>query len=168
MLETTRQLNGSIVLGITNRPTIRRIRLQAASPVNRRAELYTARIRRAAAGLLLLLAASPVVSHHSVAMFDLDVELVVRGTVARFDYAPPHAHLFVVVENRDGGTTEWDFELDAPVQLEHLGVGVDFFRPGETIVARISPAKDGRPVGFLAGAVTSRGSSFRDAEGLDD
>jgi len=101
-------------------------------------------------------------------MFDLDVELVMHGTVTRFDYAPPHAHLFVLIENQDGSTTEWDFELDAPAQLEYLGVGADFFQAGDAIGIKTSPAKDGRPVGFLAGAQTSRGLSFRDTEGLDD
>ena len=142
------------------------VRLQAM-PVKRRSIRHAPGSWIAAAALWSLVAA-PVASHHSVAMFDLDVELVMHGTVTRFVYAAPHAHLFVLVDNEDGSSTEWDFELDAPVQLEYLGVGADFFRRGESVRLKTNPAKDGRPVGFLAGARTSRGSSFRDTDGLDD
>jgi hypothetical protein len=109
-----------------------------------------------------------VVAHHSLAGFDLDTELVMQGTVTRFDYLHPHVHLLVAVINDDGSATEWDFELDAPVQLEALGVGADFFQPGESIKLRTNPARDGSRVGFLAGAVTLSGKHFRDTYGLDD
>ncbi len=91
-----------------------------------------------------------------------------HGTVTRFDYRQPHARLLVAVINDDGSVTEWVFELDAPVQLEHLGVGAEFFQPGEPVRIRTNPARDGSHVGFLAGAVTRSGAQFRDTEGLDD
>jgi len=109
-----------------------------------------------------------VVAHHSLAAFDLDIELILHGTVTRFDYQHPHAHLIVAVINDDGIASEWEFELDSPVQLEHLGVGAEFFQPGEPIRIRTNPARDGSRVGFLAGAVTGGGAHFRDTEGLDD
>lgn len=117
---------------------------------------------------LIVFASASVVAHHSLAAFDLDTELILQGTVMRFDYRQPHAHLLVAVSNDDGSTTEWEFELDAPVQLEHLGVGAEFFQPGESIRIRTNPARDGSHVGFLAGAVTSSGAHFRDTEGLDE
>jgi len=117
---------------------------------------------------LTAFAPASVVAHHSLAAFDLDTELVLQGTVTRFDYLNPHAHLLVVVVNDDGSTTEWDFELDAPVQLEALGVGADFFQPGVPIRIRTNPARDGSRVGFLAGAVTGSGAHFRDTWGLED
>jgi len=117
---------------------------------------------------LIAFAPSSVVAHHSLAAFDLDTELIMQGTVTRFDYAHPHAHLLVAVINGDGSVTEWDFELDAPVQLEALGVGAEFFEPGEPIRIRTNPARDSSRVGYLAGAVTGSGAHFRDTDGLDD
>jgi len=117
---------------------------------------------------LIAFAFASAVAHHSLAGFDLDTEFIMQGTVTRFDYVNPHAHLLVAVINDDGSVTEWDFELDAPVQLEALGVGAEFFEPGEPIRIRTNPARDGSRVGFLAGAVTRSGKLFRDTDGLDD
>ena len=127
------------------------------------------RLLRILFGLALIaFASAAVVAHHSLAAFDLDTELIMQGTVIRFDYLNPHVHLLVSVSNDDGSTTEWVFVLDAPVLLEALGVGAEFFQPGEPIWIRTNPAIDGSRVGFLAGAVTGGGAHFRDTEGLDD
>lgn len=109
----------------------------------------------------------PVVAHHSAAMFDFDKELRLQGTVTRFDYVNPHSWLYVDVRNDDGSVTEWGFELDAPPRLRRLGVSPRFWEPGDEVVIRTNPLKDGRPAGHLAGALNSDGDTFGNAEGLE-
>jgi hypothetical protein len=46
--------------------------------------------------------APPVFAHHSQAMFDTSQELVIKGTVARFDWVNPHMYLIVNTTGPDG------------------------------------------------------------------
>ena len=109
----------------------------------------------------------PAAAHHSAAMFDFEQEVKLRGTVTRFDYVNPHSWLYVEVENDDGSTTEWGFELDAPPRLRRLGVSPRFWEPGDEVTVKTNPLKDGRPAGHLAGALSSEGETFGNTDGLE-
>lgn len=118
------------------------------------------------AALAMLLIALPVLAHHSGAMFDDQRVLELTGTVTHFDYVNPHSWLYVNVEGNDGEVTEWGFELDAPPRLRRVGISPNFWREGERVTVRTRPLKDGRPAGFLVGAVSDQGKTFGNAEGL--
>ncbi len=118
----------------------------------------------AAAALVMTI---PAGAHHSAAMFDFEQEVRLEGTVTKFDYVNPHSWLYVNVENDDGTITEWGFELGAPPLLRRQGVSPRFWEPGDTIVLKTNPLKDGRPAGHLAGAISSDGNTFGDTEGLE-
>ena len=118
----------------------------------------------AAAALVMTI---PAGAHHSAAMFDFEQEVRLEGTVTKFDYVNPHSWLYVNVENADGTITEWGFELGAPPLLRRQGVSPRFWEPGDTIVLKTNPLKDGRPAGHLAGAISSDGNTFGDTEGLE-
>jgi hypothetical protein len=108
----------------------------------------------------------PGLAHHSGAMFDAERELTLTGTVVRFDYVNPHSWLYVDIENEDGTTTEWGFELDAPPRLRRIGISPNFWREGDRVTVRTRPLKDGRPAGFLVGAISDTGRTFGNAQGL--
>lgn len=121
------------------------------------------------AGLAAFLSVpEPARGHHSAAMFDDEVELRLAGTVTRFDYVNPHSWLYVAVENDDGTTTEWGFELDAPPRLRRLGISPHFWREGDRIIVKTRPLKDGRPAGALVGAVADGGRPFGNTAGIED
>ena len=120
------------------------------------------------AGAAVALAAIvPAGAHHSAAMFDFEKELRLEGTVTRFDYINPHSWLYVNVDNDDGTVTEWGFELGAPPLLRRQGISTRFWEPGDRIVLKTNPLKDGRPAGNLAGALSGDGQTFGNAEGLE-
>jgi hypothetical protein len=50
--------------------------------------------------------AAPAFAHHSVAMFDASQEILIEGTVARFDWVNPHMYLIVDTKGPDGGVRE--------------------------------------------------------------
>lgn len=124
-----------------------------------------ARLIIVSAGILAL--ALPALAHHSGAMFESEVTLTMSGHVTKFDYVNPHSWLYVNVDNEDGTVTEWGFELDAPPRLRRLGVSPRFWEPGDTITLKTRPLKDGRPAGFLVGAVNADGESFGNTDGLE-
>lgn len=113
------------------------------------------------------LATYPAWSHHSAAMFDDQKVLTLEGTVTKFDYLNPHSWLYVNVKNDDGSVTEWGFELDAPPRLRRVGVSPTFWRPGDRIVVKTNPLRDGRPAGHLVGALAAEPErTFGDVAGL--
>lgn len=124
-------------------------------------------VRRATAAVWLApLCAVPALAHHSAAMFDDQVVLTLKGSVTRFDYLNPHSWLYVNVENDDGTSTEWGFELDAPPRLRRLGVSPTHWQQGDKVTVKTNPLRDGRPAGHLVGAVSAGGRTFGDTTGL--
>jgi hypothetical protein len=121
---------------------------------------------RSTAGWLALLFAVPTLAHHSAAMFDDQVVLTLKGTVTKFDYLNPHSWLYVNVENDDGTSTEWGFELDAPPRLRRLGVAPTHWQPGDKVTLKTNPLRDGRPAGHLVGALSAGGKTFGNTTGL--
>jgi len=117
----------------------------------------------AIAGIALSL---PALAHHSGAMFEDQITLELTGTVTHFDHVNPHSWLYVNVEDENGEVTEWGFELDAPPRLRRIGISPNFWREGERVMIRTRPLKDGRPAGFLVGAVSDQGRTFGNANGL--
>ena len=115
---------------------------------------------------LLALAVGPARAHHSGAMFEDARTLELTGSVVRFDYVNPHSWLYINVENEDGTVTEWGFELDSQSVLRRRGVSPNHWQEGDRVVVRTRPLKDGRPAGFLVGAVSDQGKTFGQVNGL--
>ena len=122
--------------------------------------------RFALVAVLIGAVSMPALSHHSGAMFEDRLTLELTGTVTHFDYVNPHSWLYVNIENEDGSTTEWGFELDAPPRLRRIGVSPNFWREGDRVTVRTRPLKDGRPAGFLVGAVSDQDRTFGNSDGL--
>ncbi|MEO8467066.1 MAG: DUF6152 family protein [Gammaproteobacteria bacterium] len=87
--------------------------------------------------------AAPAFAHHSQAMFDTSQELVLKGTVAKFDWVNPHMYLTIATTGPDG----------KPAQVEGEGLGItqalvdglkhDALKPGTPIVMRANPNRGG-------------------------
>ena len=45
---------------------------------------------------------APAAAHHSQSMFDTTKEIVVEGTVSRFDWVNPHMYIVVATKGPDG------------------------------------------------------------------
>ena len=102
--------------------------------------------RLTAAAPLLAAAAllgAPAFAHHSQAMFDTTQEIVLKGTVAKFDWVNPHMYLTIATTGPDG----------KPAQVEGEGLGItqalvdglkrDALKPGTPIVMRMNPNRGG-------------------------
>ena len=62
----------------------------------------------------VLLSALPAAAHHSIAAFDLQHPVTVKGKVTKFDWANPHAFIYLDVRNKNGKTDEWRVEANSP------------------------------------------------------
>ena len=91
-----------------------------------------------AAGFMLV----PVIAHHSSAPFyDPDKRVDIEGEVTRFVFRNPHAFLYLDVATEDGGTTEWQVELGAPVSLRRTGWTPDSLPIGMMVIASGRPSR---------------------------
>jgi hypothetical protein len=107
----------------------------------------------AAAALFVaaLIAVTPVLAHHSAAMFDDAKVLELKGTVKELQWANPHVWLQVIVDEK-GRKTEWSLEGGSPNSLSRQGWRSTTFKPGDVVTVRLNPMKDGTPAGAFVGA----------------
>ena len=92
-----------------------------------------------------LLAAVPVVAHHSFAAeYDADKPIKVTGTVTKIEWTNPHCYFYVDVKNEASGKTEnWGFEMGNPNALLRLGWTRNSLKAGDTVTVEGSKARDG-------------------------
>jgi hypothetical protein len=96
------------------------------------------------AGAGLLLAALPVLAHHSFAAeFDVSKPITLKGKFVRMDWVNPHSHILLEVTDADGKVTTWSFEALPPNVLFRQGWRKDSLKAGEEIEVEGFQAKDG-------------------------
>lgn len=95
----------------------------------------------------MVLLPSLALAHHSAAMFDMEKEVTINGTVKDFQYTNPHSWLIVVARGSDGKDVEWSFETEGPSSLLRAGIKKSSVQVGDKISMTTHPMKDGRPAG---------------------
>jgi hypothetical protein len=105
------------------------------------------------AGGVLLLAALPVLAHHSVsAEFDATKRFTVTGKVTKVEWANPHIWFYVAVDE-SGKTVQYQFEGGPPNTLRRQGWTSNSMKEGDVVTVQAMRAKDGTNTGN-AGSVT--------------
>ena len=89
------------------------------------------------------LAAATAVAHHSQAMFDTSQEILIEGTVERFDWVNPHMYLLVNTTGPDGAPSVVEGEGLAITQALVDGLRREALQPGTPVVMRANPNRGG-------------------------
>ena len=93
----------------------------------------------------LLLAAAPVVAHHSFAgTFDASQPMELKGTVTKFEWINPHALIHIAVKKPDGQVENWEVEIGPPNSLFRRGWTKSSVPPSAEVVMFGYRAKDPR------------------------
>jgi len=87
--------------------------------------------------------AAPAFAHHSVAMFDATKEILIEGTVSRFDWVNPHMYLVVETKGPDGKPALVEGEGLGITQALVDGLDRDALKPGTPVVMRANPNRGG-------------------------
>ena len=90
-----------------------------------------------------LSSASPALAHHSQAMFDTSQEILIEGTVARFDWVNPHMYLIVETVGPDGEPALVEGEGLGITQALVDGLDREALQPGTPVVMRANPNRGG-------------------------
>ena len=100
------------------------------------------------AALGLLLAAVPVMAHHSFAAeFDSNKPLKLTGTVTKIEWMNPHAYFYIDVKDASGKVTNWGLEMGSPNGLMRQGWTRNSMKIGDEVTVEGSAAKDGSNIG---------------------
>ena len=114
------------------------------------------------ASVLGLAAAGGAYAHHSFAMFDMEKDMKLDGTVRTFQWTNPHTWLWLYVKDAKGGQTLWGLEGTAPGELSRKGWTRDSVKPGDKLRVDVPPLKDGRPGGRFTGVILAGGRKLGD------
>ncbi len=105
----------------------------------------------------MFLGSATVEAHHSFAMFDRSKTDTLTGTVKEFELINPHGWLRVMVPDAKGMQNEWSLELGGAGQLGRVGWTQNAVHPGDKVVARLHPLRDGSYGGQLVSVTLPNG-----------
>ncbi len=106
-----------------------------------------------------LLITTPVLAHHSDAMFDHEQVRELSGTVKEFQFTNPHTWVQLSVKDANGKVVEWSLEWGSPNQLGRQGIRPSTFAVGTVVTIRANPMRDGTPGGAFIGARFADGTT---------
>ena len=100
-------------------------------------------------------------AHHSLAgVYDMKGERELIGTIVKILYVNPHGSMTLSVKNSDGTTTDWVCTTGSATRLADRGLGKGTLKAGDTITAKILPARTGSPLGYLKTLITVDGKVY--------
>jgi len=105
--------------------------------------------------------AAIAMAHHSTAMYDTQHPVTIKGTVIRFEWTNPHAHVYMTVTDESGATKQWDVELMSLNHLRSFGWMRNTVKPGDKIACTGSPAKSGDAAMIASTVELPDGSKIR-------
>ena len=110
-----------------------------------------------AVALLALIAAAPLLAHHSLAgVYDLNKVERVTGVVQKFMFVNPHGALHIAIKDKNGEVKVWQLTTGSANVLTNAGVsatGPNRVKAGDEITVTFNPALNGATIGFLRSIV---------------
>ena len=106
--------------------------------------------RRLIAGFMSsVILASPLLAHHSFAMFDHTRTLTLKGSVTKFQWTNPHAYIEIDVPDAAGKVTRYSLECTSINMMQRAGWKSTMIKAGDKVKAVVAPLNNGDPGGLL-------------------
>jgi len=138
------------------RRTVRPANSSFAGVVSRNRPFVSRHALAVLMAVVAIFGARTAFAHHSHAMFDLEKQVTLVGTVKEFDWNNPHCWIQVLVpdlKDPNAPPVEWGVEMGAPIQLIRHGWKPSSLKPGDKITVVVNPLRDGRPGGQIISAI---------------
>ena len=109
----------------------------------------------------LCLYLTPVLSHHSFAMYDQTKTVVLTGVAHQFVSQANHAelHFYVIgadgklTKDKDGKYIDWGVEMAGAAAMAQQGITAETFPAGTIFSVKMNPLRDGSNFGSRVGAI---------------
>ena len=112
------------------------------------------------AGIGILLAALPILGHHSfAAQYDRSKPITLKGTVSKVEWMNPHIYFYMDVKDDAERVTNWAIEGGAPSMLYRNGWRIDSLKVGDTVTVEGWLAKDGSNLANMRTATLADGKT---------
>ena len=103
---------------------------------------------------IVFAATTPILAHHSFALFDMDKNLAMPGSVVEYRWSNPHVHVVLKVDPGANVPAEmagtWDLEAAGSTNImTRQGWTRVTLKAGDRITAVVHPMKDGAKGGSL-------------------
>lgn len=111
--------------------------------------------------LLLVMAAvaTPVVAHHSFAMYH-DKQILLKGKVAEFKWQNPHVYIQLDAPDAKGKMKHWTIECANPGILNRTGWKFNMIKKDDVISVVVAPLRTGEPGALLKQVKIADGRIF--------
>ena len=96
-------------------------------------------------------------AHHSVAGYDTQKEVVLRGVVKEFNWRNPHVFVVWDVKDANGKVVEWAAEMNSPTSMIQVGMNRSSLKPGDEVIITVNPSKTSNPLGIVRKITTADG-----------
>ena len=90
-----------------------------------------------------------VSAHHSVAGYDTQKEVTLRGTVVEYNWRNPHVFVVWNVKDENGKVVQWIGEMNSPTSMIQVGMSRSSLKPGDEIILVVNPSKTGNPLSII-------------------
>ena len=111
-------------------------------------------------GAAALIAAAPVLAHHSGAMFDRSKTVVLKGTIKEYQFTNPHTWVEIMVPDEAGKMVQWSIEGEGPGAMNRIGLTRSSISPGDQVTMKVHPLRDGRSGGSYIELTTAAGKTM--------
>lgn len=109
-------------------------------------------------GLFLL--TTPMLAHHSAAMWDRQHHVTLKGYVTEVTFSNPHVQIHFETKDEKGNPEQWIAESGPPQRLFRIGWNSNSLKPGDEIRVTGAPARDGRKLVNIRELVGPRGQAL--------
>ena len=101
---------------------------------------------------------TPVLAHHSFAMFDMSQQKTITGTVVDFQWTNPHSWIWIAMPTASGVAEQWGVEGMSPNLLERRGWSKNTLKVGDKVSIVIHPVKNGGKGGSFVSVTLPSGT----------
>jgi len=114
------------------------------------------------AGATLSAGASVASAHHSfAAVYNMQEQITVKGTIVEVRLTNPHSWFYVDVKNEAGDVERWAFEAGTPSGMIRNGYKASVIKQGEEVTITGFHARDpSQHMGMLRELVMADGTKF--------
>ena len=110
---------------------------------------FRTRLHTVGAGVLAVALATPLLAHHSFAVYDHTRTLNLTGTVTRWQWSNPHAYLDVDVPDAAGAVKHYTLEGTSINMMQRTGWRSNMIKVGDKVTVVAAPLLTGEPGGLM-------------------